>query len=128
MAHEDKALKAFALELEHLMKKHEVMGFFAIASKDAAEFNIALPAWSAAQWERDPQGRIALRFKAKKEERERIEATVHGVWSLRDMAIQHAVNFSAIVAQFEERYPGAVHHTKLHDNDSFTGEDARVDL
>lgn len=124
--HPDQALKAFALEMEHLMRKHNVCGFFAIASPEAAEFDMTFAPWSAAQFERDPDGHVGLRIKAKKEEREKIEATFHALYSMRDMAIEHARSLANICAGIEHKYPGMVHHTPLRDNDTFRGDEAEI--
>lgn len=115
MGHKNQKLKAFAIELEHLMKKHEVCGFFGLASKDAAEFNMVFAPWSLIQFEKEPAGRVALRIRTRKAEKERTDASFHALYAMRDMAAKTAFNFQHVIDYIDKKYPGMVEHHPFTD-------------
>lgn len=72
-------------ELEAVMKRHGVGGIVLLSSTSASSWRFVFPEWSCMQ----PDEKYGMRLRANSKEpgtHERLEATMHMIGSLRDMA------------------------------------------
>lgn len=90
----DPKLQQAAKEIAAICEKHDVGGYIILASQTHGEYLLHFPKWSKAFLETGPNGEQAIRFKAKKEENETTEATVHmlQVFQLQGSKIAHGMD------------------------------------
>ena len=87
----DPVLKQAAKEIEAVLSKHGIGGFFVLGSRTHGETRIFFPDWSKIQPVYDEKGAVALHLRASKtDDRADVEASIGFVLSCRDAC---AVNF-----------------------------------
>ncbi len=87
----DPKLKDAAAEIDAVLQKYGIAGFYGLASSTHAEFKLTFPQWSLISTEHEH-----VRFRARSAEPERTEASVHLAFSLRDIAGLMFQNLEAI--------------------------------
>jgi hypothetical protein len=96
----DPKLKEAAAEIDAICEKYGIAAFYALASSTHAEFKLQFPEWSLVQME--PHGK-GVRLQAKSTERELSTASIHLVYSLRDIAGLMFQNLEAIAQVIDEK-------------------------
>jgi len=79
-------------EIEAILDREQIAGAFQISNSTHTEFRLRFPSWCAIQPEQGDANGTAFRVKAKaSEDRERLEASVHMLLSMRDCVTMQAV-------------------------------------
>ena len=74
----DPILQTAAKEIAAICEKYDIGGYIILVSKTHGEYLLHFPKWSKAQMEITPEGKSAIRFKAKgKDEDQTVKSTVH---------------------------------------------------
>lgn len=93
----DPKLKIAMSEVEAVLRKHDIGGFFSLNSKLGGEFRFMLPSWGLLFEEETPKGpAVRLRIKVKEHTKEQVELTAAYIFSGRDI--------SATFFQFFDRF------------------------
>jgi hypothetical protein len=87
----DPKLKEAIAEIETICEKYGIGAAISLASSTHAEFGTIFPSWSGLQVEDG-----GFRIKLRKAEEEKVEATMHLAYCLRDMSGLMFQNFEAV--------------------------------
>lgn len=105
----DPHLKMAVLEIERVLKRYAIGGAVLLVSKTHSEYAYRMPAWSCAQFETDPDGQTALRFRShhtsygsKEAQHQEQENTAHLLFQLRDLGGQTFLIFQQVCEQLEQ--------------------------
>ena len=119
----DANLKMAVIEMERILARYQIGGALLLVSKTHSEYAYRLPVWSCAQFETDPDGKTALRFRShhssygsKEAQHQAQENTAHLLFQLRDLGGQTFLVFQQVCAQLEqtmdiEHHPFSGHMT-----------------
>ena len=102
----DPNLKMAVIEIERVLARYQIGGALLLVSKTHSEYAYRMPVWSCAQFETDPDGQTALRFRSHHSsygstdaQHQEQENTAHLLFQLRDLGGQTFLIFQQVCEQ-----------------------------
>ena len=118
-------------KISAICRQYDIAVAITVVSQTHAEFRYQFPTWSAVQPERGPDGGPGIRLRSyevyyryKNAHRQAMEASLHCLYQIRDIAAQTFIVFDALTSQLEasgtldiDHHPdsGVAPHKEDHD-------------
>ena len=103
----DPKLKEAVAEIIGICRKHDIGGYFILASQTHAEFRYILdPSWSCAWLQEDGKLRIRAKraeFKTQEEQVERLGQTTHILLQIQDLCAKGFMDMESIIKELSKQ-------------------------
>lgn len=116
LLHDDKLRRAMK-EVNQVMQKYNLMGYCALASSTHSEFllDVHNATWSLIKIERAEGDAMAYRIKYDAFDIDKLQATVHGICSISDLARKASNNLESLIMALSGKME--IQRTSLVDKD-----------
>lgn len=116
----DPHLKKAMGEIKKLLERFRIGGCITLVSRTHAEYRYQFPAWSVVQPASGPHGEAGIRVRSfeawygsAKEQKEALEASLHCLYQMRDIAGQTFMVMDELITQVEAQCGLEITHTPL---------------
>jgi len=125
----DPRLKDAMRAIARILRTYDIAGAITLVSKSHAEFRYQFPTWSVVQPEKGPEGQEGIRIRSFKEyypsveaQKQAMEASLHCLYQIRDLAGQTFLVFENLTSQVEEVSGLTIEH---HPFSGFEADDTK---